>query len=1080
MEDKERYRLLLRHLPDAFAHYRILTDERGDVVDCEIVEVNPAFEAMAGIETEAYLGKRITEIYPAIASEPFDWFAACGRVAAGGGSICQEYHYKRVGRWLEITAYSDLPGYFATVFRDITESKRYKKELEKTLYYLEYVMRATQTGIDIIDKEFNLLYVDELWKDLYGDPVGCRCYEYFKNLEEPCENCGASSALQTKEVVRFEQILPREGHRVVECHAVPFKDEQGEWLLADFKTDITARKQLEEKLRFQLQFEKMVSAIASSFVDIDEQQIEGMIGRSLQQFGEFFRVDRGVIFRLSPAGEAMISTHEWCAAGVKPLAGPFKRFSVNELPWLYTRVQAIEHYYSADVERLPPEAAAEKESFASQGIQSFLILPFSRNEAGLVNGFLAFDSIREKRRWTEEQINLLNIVAGVIDGAFTRQQLERERNEALKMLRESEENLSTTLNSIGDGVIATDAGGRITRLNPRAENLTGWSREEAVGRPLEEVFRVVNMKTGEPVCNPVKRVLESGETVALANDSALIARDGTSCQISDSAAPIRDNGGELCGVVMVFFDITVQYQAREELQKSEARYRTIVENVIEALLIFDFQMKIRDLNENAYRMLGYEREELLGANMAMITGAEDQKREPELMRKLLTDGRLLFEGVLLHREGSPIPVEVSLKVVSREGGGLVQGFIRDITQRRQDEQQIARYTAELEYLYRQLDQEMDRAREVHKRTLPKRLPSVKGISLAAHYQPAAMLGGDFYDVVKLGNKLIIYLSDVTGHGADGAMLSLFVKHTIKGFLSFSPEKSICPENILRYLSIQFQQKNLSEDYFICIFLAILDLETRELTYTAAGFQDSPLVRLGNGEQVKLVSRGLFISPAFSDDLLNLQESSIELTPGSTVLFNTDGLTEQQGAGGLHYGERLPGVFYGHSDLPPRQIVQIICDDFQKFNGGSRQGNDDITFLVLQIDAGPKKSEFLELSTDLTELSDLREKIFARLDNGRQKDLFLTCLHELVSNAMEHGNRLEREKPVSVEFVITDRFYLASVKDRGEGFDWREHAERPLELEGISERGRGIALVRMCSDRLFYNEKGNRATFIIYR
>ncbi len=114
------------------------------------------------------------------------------------------------------------------------------------------------------------------------------------------------------------------------------------------------------------------------------------------------------------------------------------------------------------------------------------------------------------------------------------------------------------------------------------------------------------------------------------------------------------------------------------------------------------------------------------------------------------------------------------------------------------------------------------------------------------------------------------------------------------------------------------------------------------------------------------------------------------------------------------------------------------------------------------------------------MSDLRERIFARLDNGRGKDLFLTCLHELVSNAMEHGNRLEREKPVSVEFVITDRFYLASVKDRGEGFDWREHAERPLELEGISERGRGIALVRMCSDRLFYNEKGNRATFIIYR
>ena len=1112
--DNTKYRLLLKNLPDAFAYHQMLTDSRGKALDYVFLEVNPAFETMTGLSRKQVLGKKATEVYPEISGLPFDWIGTYGRVAAGMNAIRFEQHVEAWNRWYEITAYSDAPGFFAVIFRDITDdtalisrsgkgrqiassaapnrddrgkiddavlvfsdiTEQYQaRALEQATQRIEYILRETQTGIDIVNSCFDLHYVDNLWQDHYGSPLGRKCHEYFKNRKEPCPNCKVPLALQTKEVVVFEQTLQK-GKRTVECHAVPFQNEKGEYLAAIFSIDITGRKKLEEKLLFQLQFEKMVGSISSVFLGTRTDQTDKTINWSLQQLGDFFDVDRGVIFQLSPEN-IMAVTHEWCAEGIWPLAGELKNISRNNLPWLFEQIQNMDHVYSFDIDELPPEAETEKREFTRQGITSFLILPFSIKNSARADGFLALDTVKNKKAWTGEQIELLNVVSEIIAGALSRQLLEEQRNEALAALKESEENLSITLHSIDDGVIATDAGGRVRQMNPKAETLTGWTLQEAAGQPLDRIFNIINIGTGKPAFNPVAQVIETGEVVELANDTALVARDGSVRLISDSAAPIRDSGGKITGAVMIFFDVTEQYNARQALLESESRYRTIVENINDGLIIFDFQMKIVDLNETACRMLGYERSELEGASLTAITGREDQKEAPRLMGKLLRKNSFLFEGELVHKNGTPIPVETSLKVVSCEGGGLIQAFVRDITRRKLDEQRIANYTAELERLYLELGEEMNKAREVHKRTLPREFPAVKGLSFAAHYQPAKKLGGDFYDVAHQGKKVVIYLSDVTGHGVDGAMLSVFVKHTIKGYLNFSPQENVEPERILRYLSAQFHSKNLSADYFISIFLAVLDLETMVLTYTAAGFQDTPLVSLGSGEQRKLISKGLFLSPAFSDDLLNLQENSLHLTPGTTIFFNTDGLTEQ-GMKGAYYGTRLPAVFYENSTFPPELIVRAVCEDFRKFNNGSLQGNDDITFLVVQADPPSKITERLELASDFVELKSLREKVSPMLGQCGEAEHFLTCLHKVASNAMEHGNMLNREKTVSVEIVITDRFALAHIEDRGEGFNWREYMNRPLELEGMSERGRGIALTRECCDRFFYNDKGNRATLVI--
>lgn len=140
-----------------------------------------------------------------------------------------------------------------------------------------------------------------------------------------------------------------------------------------------------------------------------------------------------------------------------------------------------------------------------------------------------------------------------------------ERKRAEDKLRLSEENLAITLQSIGDAVIATDATGRITRMNATAERLTGWALAEATGRSLPDVFQIIHAQTRTPAANPVQLVMASGDVVGLANHTALLARDGKEYQISDSGAPIRDASGQIVGVVLVFSDVTEAYRVRQSL-----------------------------------------------------------------------------------------------------------------------------------------------------------------------------------------------------------------------------------------------------------------------------------------------------------------------------------------------------------------------------------------------------------------------------------------------------------------------------------------------------------------------------------
>lgn len=147
--------------------------------------------------------------------------------------------------------------------------------------------------------------------------------------------------------------------------------------------------------------------------------------------------------------------------------------------------------------------------------------------------------------------------------------LRRELDNAHQELAQEKELLSVTLNSIGDGVIATDLDGNVTMLNKISVELTGWSLSDAVGKPLTEVFHIINEKTRAICENPVEKVLATGRIIGLANHTALISKDGTERSIADSAAPIRNRASEVIGTVLVFRDVTMENRVNADLAKTK-------------------------------------------------------------------------------------------------------------------------------------------------------------------------------------------------------------------------------------------------------------------------------------------------------------------------------------------------------------------------------------------------------------------------------------------------------------------------------------------------------------------------------
>ena len=352
--------------------------------------------------------------------------------------------------------------------------------------------------------------------------------------------------------------------------------------------------------------------------------------------------------------------------------GPIMRYAV------YMPVHVGSTFWSIAV------ASAEKDVLS--GLISF------RNKLALVIGAIfifgmVFSTLgakawlivkeQEKRKQAEQALRRAN------------EGLELRVEERTKALSESEQRWAATLASIGDAVIASDVAGNITFMNAVAEKLTGWTFLDAVMKPIDEVFNIVNEYTRQRADNPVVKVLKEGMVVGLANHTILVRKDGTEVPIDDSGAPIRDKDGNTTGVVLVFRDISKRKQMEEALGLSEEKFAKAFAINPAAIAMTRFEDgRIMEVNETWSAMFGYNPDEALGSSISasLWPTIEDRARcAKELQEKGTFLGR---EQALLRRSGESFTALASAQLMNVAGEQVVLSTWLDISDRKRAEEAL--------------------------------------------------------------------------------------------------------------------------------------------------------------------------------------------------------------------------------------------------------------------------------------------------------------------------------------------------------------------------------------------------------
>jgi len=262
------------------------------------------------------------------------------------------------------------------------------------------------------------------------------------------------------------------------------------------------------------------------------------------------------------------------------------------------------------------------------------------------------------------------------------------RDSQIDVLKRNRALLVTTMNSIGDALVATDSTSRITFMNPIAEKMTGWQEADAVGKELNRVVIATSEKTGDKLDLPVAQVLKNSIEKDIPANILVANRDGVTTPIAGHAVPIWDDAANVTGVAVVFRDISEKRGAREAIRTSEAHKEAIIESALECVIMMDSTGKVIEFNGAAEQTFGYQRSEALGRPVAdLIVPPSLRERHTKGFQRYLQTGQATILGKRvemtgMRKGGAEIPIELAITQVPRQEPPVFATFLRDISERK--------------------------------------------------------------------------------------------------------------------------------------------------------------------------------------------------------------------------------------------------------------------------------------------------------------------------------------------------------------------------------------------------------------
>ncbi|MFH1628711.1 MAG: PAS domain S-box protein [Pseudomonadota bacterium] len=444
-------------------------------------------------------------------------------------------------------------------------------------------------------------------------------------------------------------------------------------------------KELRKSLRA---LERLITSLSTRFINLASNEIDSGIEQALEVIGKFLNIDRSYVFVFSDDETKMSCLYEWCADGIRPRIQDLQEFPTNSLSWFMEFMRRHEAFHVPCVDDMPAKAKAEKEHLQEQGIQSILCVPMIFG--GSLVGFVGFDSVRERKTWTEteEIISLVKIACQMFVNS-----LKRKRSE--EALSRSEEKYRTILESTEEGYYEVDIAGNLTFFNQSMCKILGYPKDEMTGMNIRQYTDKENAKN---MYRTFEEVYATGES-AKGFDLEIMRKDKTKRNVEASVSLMKDREGQPIGFRGILRDISERVKAKEELRASEARFKMLFEFAPDAYYLTDMNGNFIDGNKSAERLVGYDREELIGRNFFEV-GILAQDQTPKAAELFAKNGQGEARGpdelILNRKDGGQVHVEITTLPIRIKDQDVVLGLARDVTERKKAQEEKKRLEDQLQ------------------------------------------------------------------------------------------------------------------------------------------------------------------------------------------------------------------------------------------------------------------------------------------------------------------------------------------------------------------------------------------------
>ena len=576
--------------------------------------------------------------------------------------------------------------------RDITEQKLAEQKLRESEEKYRDLVENIHDVIYVINENGVLTYVSPAIESVLGytalEAAGHSFQEFIYEEDLPSVRKNFQATLSGQTTANEYRIMTKSGKPLwMRTSSRPLFTEGHVSGVQGVIVDVSELKRVEDELKYRLDFEEIITAISTYFINLAPDEVDQGIQLALEKIGKFTEVDRCDVFLLHDNYTKMSNTHEWCAEGIESEKDRLQGLDVRTFEWGINELKKLEVLNIPHVLNL--QEGADKEALQNEGIQSLLCVPIFIG--GVLFGFIVLESLRTERTWSDDVISMLKIAAEIFANA-----LERKRSE--EALRESEQQYHSTIDSMGNAIHVVDSNLRIIFFNKFLEK---WVRgigltTDVVGRNIFEAFPFLP----DRIRDEYDQVFSTGKTL-ITEETTLI--EGRKFVTDTRKIPVFEEG-KVQRVVTVVDDITERKKSEDKLRESEEKFRGIAERNFDAIFELDSEGHVLYISPAVQRITGYAPDEICG-KWVMNFIHEERKREFGHVLANLAKGETI-EGLQMEvkgKNGSLVIIEFNASPVIKDGKVIgVQGVVRDITERKRAEERIRTSLREKEVLLREI------------------------------------------------------------------------------------------------------------------------------------------------------------------------------------------------------------------------------------------------------------------------------------------------------------------------------------------------------------------------------------------